>query len=395
MTYFFDDKLLVSLSDKLTTPCYLYDFNLLNDTLKVIESSCARLCKNPTLIHYAVKANNHPRILNFISKSGLGADCVSGGEINEAIQNKFDARHLVFAGVGKLDWEIELGLDKGIYAFNVESIQEIEVINEIAQRLNKIANIFIRINPDIDAKTHKHISTGMHSNKFGISFKSLLNYLPNLINTKNIKFIGLHYHLGSQITDFTVYRDLCLQINEDYAILVNKGINLTDIDLCGGLGVDYVYPEVNPIASFDEYFKTIAQNLSIPKTVKLHFELGRSIIAQSGLLLSKVIFTKTTGNTDFAIIDAGMNDLMRPALYDAEHKIIKLNETQYYDKIPYNIVGPICESTDIFASGVYLPKLRRGDILAVLTSGAYGRVLANTYNSRSLVSEYFIQDYPH
>ncbi|MBY0379966.1 MAG: diaminopimelate decarboxylase [Burkholderiales bacterium] len=390
--YFFNDKILARLLDKLTTPCYLYDLCLLDDTLKAVRLSSTKYSTHPVLIHFAVKANNHPRLLEFISKYQLGADCVSGGEINEALQNKFEAQHIVFAGVGKLDWEIELALNKGIYAFNVESIQEIEVINYLAGKLNKIAKIFIRINPDIDAKTHKHISTGMCSNKFGVNFIDLLNYLPHLAIHKNIKFIGLHYHVGSQITDFTVYRNLCLEINENYAVLANKGINLTDIDLGGGLGVDYVNPEGNPIANFDEYFTTIVQNLFIPKNVKLHFEFGRSIIAQSGLLLSNVIFTKTTGNTNFVIIDAGMNDLMRPALYNAKHKIIKINETNYHNKILYNIAGPICESTDIFASGVYLPRLHRGNTVAILSCGAYGRVLANTYNSRKMVSEYFIQD---
>ncbi|MFO0319338.1 MAG: hypothetical protein ACK5Z5_02915, partial [Neisseriaceae bacterium] len=244
------------------------------------------------------------------------------------------------------------------------------------------------------AKTHKNISTGMHSNKFGISFQDIINYIPNLKRLKNIKLIGLHYHIGSQITDLSVFRDLCIRINDDYQKIQKHHIALTDINIGGGLGVDYQNPEHAPIANFDEYFKIIAQNLNIPNNVSIHFELGRSIIAQSGILLSKVIFTKITANTNFAVIDAGMNDLMRPALYEAHHKI-KLIDSDSFDqpdKQLYNIVGPICESTDIFAHKVSMPFLQRGQFLVIQSCGAYGRVLANTYNSRQIVQEYFIQD---
>lgn len=390
----FDKQFLNSVITSINTPCYLYDLELLDQTISQLKTSCNKYLSRPTKIHYAIKANNHPKILSFIGNYGLGADCVSGGEILEALNNGFAAPHIVFAGVGKLDWEIEVAIKNGIFAFNTESIEEITVINEIAQKLDKIANIFIRINPNIDAKTHKNISTGMHTNKFGVAFQNIIDFLPTLKQLTNVKLIGLHYHIGSQITDLTVYKDLCLTIADNYQEIRQHKIILTDVNIGGGLGVDYNTPKENPIANFDEYINTIAAHLNIPNDISLHFELGRSIIAQSGILLSKVIFTKATGNINFAIIDAGMNDLMRPALYEAKHNIQLINDEEAkYDKKLYDIVGPICESTDIFANNINLPPLKRGDYLSIETCGAYGRVLANTYNSRTIIQEHFAQDF--
>ena len=387
----FDKSYLNDVVKTTQTPFYLYDLNLLKDTITKLKQAYTKYFNHAQNIHYAIKANNNSSILKFISSTNLGADCVSGGEILDAINNGFAHQDIVFAGVGKLDWEIELALNNDVLAFNSESLQEIYVINDIAKNLGKIAKIFIRINPDIDAKTHKHISTGMHCNKFGIGFNEFINALPEILALNNVQLIGLHYHIGSQITDNDVYKNLCLKINEHYTILIKHNLQLTDINLGGGLGIDYNQPDTNTIADFDAYFKTIATHLKLPKEVNLHFELGRSITAQCGVIISKVIFTKTTANTNFAIIDAGMNDLIRPALYEAKHKISTLN-SNITTQNKYSIVGPICESSDVFATELKLPTLNRGDFVIIYSCGAYGRVLANSYNSRELIQEYFINE---
>lgn len=384
----FDKQFLQTLATIHETPCYIYDSTLLQDNLDCAKTECYKYFGDSASIHYALKANDNPDVLSKIKKAGFGIDCVSGGEIEHAIDCGFKVSHIVFAGVGKQDWEIELALNVGIYAFNCESLQEVEVINELARSHDKIARIMLRVNPDIDAKTHKHISTGTYDNKFGITFSDLENFLPKLKSLSQIKLIGLHYHIGSQITDMNVFKELGNVASEHYSILHKNGLTLSDLDLGGGLGVDYEHPRQNPITNFSDYFSVLKNSLSLPIPAKIHFELGRSLVAQCGVMLSKVLFIKNTAGTNFAIIDAGMNDLMRPALYEAKHEILNLsNET---DMEKYHVVGPVCESTDIFAKNLALPKLKRGDIVAVLTSAAYGRVLANQYNRRRMIKEYMI-----
>ena len=387
MTYkVFDKGFLNSLSYE--TPCYLYDKELLSDTLKSAIKHCQNNFGLDAHIHYALKANDNSLVVEYIQQSGLGIDCVSGGEIEHAIYCGVKPADIVFAGVGKLDSEILLGLNVGIYAFICESIQEVTVINEIAALHNKTANIMLRINPDIDAKTHKHISTGTYDNKFGIAFDDLLEFLPQLNTITNLKLIGLHYHIGSQITDMDVFGELANVASLHYKILYEHGIKFTDIDLGGGLGVDYINPITESIPNFEDYFKIFKHNLSLPNPVKIHFELGRSMVAGCGIMLSKVLYIKNTAGTKFAIIDAGMNDLMRPALYEAKHEIINLSDKKTIET--YHIVGPVCESTDIFAKNLAITKLERGDLIAILTSGAYGRVLANQYNRRNMIKEYMV-----
>ena len=389
MTYkIFDNKFLQTFATEQETPCYIYDAKLLQDNLDSAKIECGKQFGSNAAIHYALKANDNTDVLAKIKKAGFGIDCVSGGEIEHAIDCGFKVNHIVFAGVGKQDWEIELALNVGIYAFNCESLQEVEIINELAVAHDKVAKIMLRVNPDIDAKTHKHISTGTYDNKFGITFDDLCGFLPRLQELTQVKLIGLHYHIGSQITDMNVFAELGTVASEHYRILNERGITLSDLDLGGGLGVDYVNPQQNPITKFADYFSTLKNSLSLPNPAKVHFELGRSLVAQCGALLSKVLFIKNTAGTNFAIIDAGMNDLMRPALYEAKHVIVNLNETD--KKEVYHVVGPVCESTDVFAKNLTLPELKRGDVVAILTSAAYGRVLANQYNRRRMIEEYMV-----
>lgn len=375
---------------KYKTPFYLYDKTLLIDTLQIAQDSASSNLKHDFCLHYALKANDNLELLELIHNHKFGIDCVSGGEVRKALNAGFNPNKIVFAGVGKTDAEIRFALKNDIYAFNTESIQEIEIINKIAKSLNLTAQIMIRVNPDVDAKTHKHISTGKYDNKFGITFDDAISFLKNLATYKNINFIGLHYHIGSQITDMKVFQELTFKINQHYAKLQQLKIKITDLNIGGGLGVNYVKPEQNPIADFANYFKIIAANLNVAKDIKLHFELGRSIVAQCGGLISQVIFTKNTAGTNFAIIDAGMNDLMRPALYSAKHKIVKISKSLDQSTSKYNIVGPVCESTDVFAKNLRMKNLERRDKVVIYSAGAYGKVLTNEYNSRAKIKEYWL-----
>lgn len=383
MTYrVFEDSWLNNLD--VVTPCYVYDSQILLDNLTYLNSALTNNLDYEASIHYALKANDNKQLLSFILANNIGVDCVSGGEVRYAYELGFKSEQIVFAGVGKTDDEITNALDTGIYCFNVESYQELEVINQLA--ISNSARVMLRVNPDVDAKTHKNISTGKYDNKFGMHFSQVLEIIDNLDKFPNIKLIGLHYHIGSQICDLSVYKELAQVISAHYKKVSELGVVFSDLNLGGGLGVDYNHPKENPLSDFDSYFKIFNQELKINKAVKLHFELGRSIIAQCGVLLSKVLYTKQTGSTNFVILDAGMNDLMRPALYNANHKIRVLNsstEVGFYD-----VVGPVCESTDVFAKKVSLTNPKRNDKVVIYTAGAYGHVLANTYNRRDKIKEY-------
>ena len=373
----------------LATPCYIYDKQLLHDTFTTAARALKKHFQNGQ-IHYAVNANHHREIIGFAKKHNIGIDCVSGGEVQRALDENVDPSHIVFAGVGKADWEIELALDADIFAFNCESIQEIEVINEFASQHNKIAKICLRINPNIDAQTHHYISTGQFDDKFGISFVETLAWLRSSAkNFANIQIIGLHYHVGSQILNNDVLKKLANTANEHIATLRGLDIQIKHLNFGGGLGIDYETPEKNPITDFDNYFATIADHFKFTDELTIHFELGRSLVAQVGMLLSKVLFTKTTGNTNFAILDAGMTELIRPALYQAKHKIVALVKDGNHLQ-PYHVVGPICESSDVFAKALILPSLIRGDLVAIYSADAYGKVLASEYNLCPTVREYFI-----
>jgi len=372
--------------NNIETPFYYYNLELLNNTLKSLVKESTKYNYN---VHYALKANSNKEILETIKSYGLGADCVSGNEILAAKDIGFSSNDIVFAGVGKSDKEINIALDNNIFCFNCESIPELEVINELAIEKNKIAQVALRINPNVNAKTHHYITTGLEENKFGINRWELDDVISTLSNLKNIKLIGLHFHIGSQITDLSVFKGLCLRVNEIQQWFYSNHIIPEHINVGGGLGVDYENPEKNAIPDFKQFFKIFNDCLELRPQQKLHFELGRAIVAQCGTLLTKVLYVKKGVNTSFAIVDAGMTELLRPALYQAYHKIENLNSTSSINE-RYDIVGPICESSDCFGKALMLPKTSRGDLIAIKTAGAYGEVMASQYNLRDLVKAKYL-----
>lgn len=369
---------------KLETPFYYYDTNLLRETLNKIKEEAGKY--NKFCVHYAVKANANPKILGIIRESGLGADCVSGGEIKAAIKAGFPASKIVYAGVGKTDKEINLGLDYDIFCFNVESIPELEVINELAAAKNKIARVAFRINPDVGAHTHANITTGLAENKFGISIQDMDRVIDLTLEMKNVKFVGLHFHIGSQILDMGDFVALCNRVNELQEKLFARQIIVEHINVGGGLGIDYAHPNRQPIPDFAEYFATYHKHLRLRPQQTLHFELGRSVVGQCGNLITKVIYVKQGTNKQFAIVDGGMTDLIRPALYQAYHKIENLTSEEPAEA--YDVVGPICESSDVFGKAIDLNKVRRGDLIALRSAGAYGEIMASGYNCRPLPQGY-------
>lgn len=374
--------------NSIVTPYYYYDTQLLRKTLEVIKQECEK--HENFHVHYAVKANANPKILRIISQYGFGADCVSGGEIKAAIEAGFPADKVVYAGVGKSDWEINLGLEKGIACFNVESIAELEVIEELAVAANKTANVAFRINPNIGAHTHANITTGLAENKFGIAMQDMENVIEHATTMNNINVVGLHFHIGSQILDMGDFKALCNRINELQVQLDKHHIYVQSINVGGGLGVNYDSPDRQPIPDFKEYFHTYAKHLRLREGQQLHFELGRSVVAQCGSLISRVLYVKQGSHKQFAILDAGMTDLIRPALYQALHKIQNLTSNEPTEV--YDVVGPICESSDVFAKAIDLNKCHRGDLIAIRSAGAYGEIMASAYNCRQLPKGYITED---
>lgn len=374
--------------NSIATPYYYYDTQLLRKTLEVIKQECEK--HENFHVHYAVKANANPKILRIISQYGFGADCVSGGEIKAAIEAGFPADKVVYAGVGKSDWEINLGLEKGIACFNVESIAELEVIEELAVAANKTANVAFRINPNIGAHTHANITTGLAENKFGIAMQDMENVIERATTMNNINVVGLHFHIGSQILDMGDFKALCNRINELQVQLDKHHIYVQSINVGGGLGVNYDSPDRQPIPDFKEYFHTYAKHLRLREGQQLHFELGRSVVAQCGSLISRVLYVKQGSHKQFAILDAGMTDLIRPALYQALHKIQNLTSNEPTEV--YDVVGPICESSDVFAKAIDLNKCHRGDLIAIRSAGAYGEIMASAYNCRQLPKSYITED---
>ena len=374
---------------EIQTPFYYYDTNVLRQTLKTINEEAGK--HEGFEVHYAVKANANPKVLNIICQAGLGADCVSGGEIQAAIKAGFPASKIVYAGVGKSDWEINLGLEKDIFCFNVESIPELEIINELAEKQNKIAQVCFRINPDVGAHTHANITTGLAENKFGIAMRDMEAVIEEAAKMKNIQFLGLHFHIGSQILDMGDFEALCNRINELQNQLEAHHIVVKNINVGGGLGIDYNHPNRQPIPNFKDYFDTYAKKLKLRNGQKLHFELGRAVVGQMGSLITKTLYIKQSTAKQFAIVDAGMTDLIRPALYQAYHKIENISSDEPVET--YDVVGPICESSDVFGKAVDINKAHRGDLIALRSAGAYGEIMASQYNCRQLPKGYITEDF--
>jgi diaminopimelate decarboxylase len=363
------------------TPFYYYEMDLLRETL----SSCSKEAgRYDYFLHYALKANSNPVILSLISRSGYGADCVSGNEIRAALQNGFHPGHIMFSGVGKSDDEIRLALQQKIQSINVESRQEMEVINDLAGAMGLTADISLRIIPNVDARTHRYITTGLEENKFGILPWEFDKVLDKLKKLENLRLIGLHFHIGSQITDLDIFKSLCHRVNEINAWFISNRVFVEIINVGGGLGIDYGDPDKYRIPDFSSYFRVFKNFIELQGNQKLHFEPGRAIIGQCGSLITRALFVKKGVNTRFAIVDAGMNDLIRPALYQSYHKIENLTSNEKPEK--YDVVGPICESSDCFGKAISLPKTSRNDLLAIRSTGAYGQTMASQYNLRDLAA---------
>ena len=373
---------------RLSTPFYYYDTELLRRTLTEIKTEANK--HSNYVVHYAIKANANTKLLKIIHEVGLGADCVSGGEIKAALEAGFPASEIVYAGVGKSDWEINLGLDNEIFCFNVESIPELEVINELAGTKGKVANVAFRINPDVGAHTHSNITTGLAENKFGIAMRDMESIINRALHMKHVKFIGLHFHIGSQILDMSDFVALCRRINDLQNQLEKHGISVRHINVGGGLGIDYEHPDKSAIPDFKAYFDTYAKYLKLRHGQQLHFELGRAVVGQCGSLITRTLYVKQGDTKQFAIVDAGMTELIRPALYQAVHKIENISSNRPTEI--YDVVGPICETSDVFAKGILLNKTYRGDLLAIRSAGAYGEIMASQYNCRKLPKGYTTED---
>lgn len=364
------------------TPFYYYDLALLRQTIAEVRRCAASSPDN--VVHYAIKANFNPLILREISASGLGADCVSGGEIRVALDNGFPPDRIVYSGVGKSDEEILLGLNAGIARFNVESAAELDVISELAVRAGKVAPVSIRVNPNIGAHTHSNITTGLAENKFGVNLEMLDDVVDHARSLPGIEFKGLHFHIGSQILDMSDFVALCNRINDLQQSFDRRGVKIGDINVGGGLGVDYFHPDRFPVPDFAGYFDVFRKHLKMRRGQKLHFELGRSLVAQCGSLICRVLYVKEGTTRRFAIIDGSMTELIRPAMYHAHHAIQNLSATPDRPVLKYDVVGPVCESSDVFDKGVELPECRRGDIIAIRSAGAYGESMSSNYNCRPL-----------
>ncbi len=374
----FSDKDIAHFSN-LETPFYYYDLNLLHDTLETCSNAANTYHFH---VHYAMKANFNDKVLAKIKETGFGADCVSGGEVRKAIESGFAKNKVVFAGVGKSDREINYALDQDIFCFNVESLQELQVINDLAEKKQKIAKVAIRINPNVDAHTHANITTGLDENKFGINSWDMPAAADILNVSANLEFVGIHFHIGSQITNLDVYKNLCVRVNEFAAWFEDKGFTVKILNVGGGLGIDYHHPNAQ-IPNFEAYFKIFSDFLDIKPHQEVHFELGRALVGQSSSLISRVLYVKNGKKKNFIVLDAGMTELMRPALYQAYHQIENLS--QQSNAVKYDVVGPICESTDCFGKEVALPETFRNDLIAIRSTGAYGEVMASNYNLRDAI----------
>ncbi|HPM89462.1 MAG TPA: diaminopimelate decarboxylase [Tenuifilaceae bacterium] len=361
------------------TPYYQYDLQLLRQTL---DAATREANKYGYTLHYAVKANANPVILNEISSYGLGADCVSGNEIFAALSGGFNPKGIVFAGVGKTDEEIELAIARGIYCIHCESVQELMTIQKIASAMQTTANVALRVNPNVDAHTHKHITTGTMANKFGLTVEEARRIIKNFDRYSNLNLFGLHFHIGSQITEMNVFEELAQRVNELQHDFYANG-KPAYLNLGGGLGINYQNPDSELIPPFMNYFDVFARNLNRNSWQSIHFELGRSLVGQCGKLVTRVLYTKKMGSKNFAIVDAGMNALIRPALYGAYHRIVNTS-TSSSKMERYEVVGPLCESTDILGTNVLMPVTQRNDVLEVLSCGAYAEAMSSRINLRDI-----------
>ncbi len=364
------------------TPFYFYDIALLRQTL---ESVTMEAKKYGYFLHYAIKSNFDEYLLSIIREYGLGVDCASGNEVAKAVEAGFDPKTIVYAGVGKSDKELRYALSLGLQSINAESVQELEVLNDLAGQMGIKAEVCMRVNPDIDPRTNHCIDTGQADSKFGISYEELQGKSEWIKSLPNLRIKGMHIHIGSQIRELHVFENMCRKANSIYNWLVENGFNIEMVDCGGGLGVNYDVPENEPIPNFASMFSIVHNYLRVGDA-EVHFEFGRSIVAQCGELITRVLFNKTTATgRRLLIVDASMTQLIRPMLYGSYHNIE--NITASTDEVPrekYTIVGTACESTDVFGENYTMRASRRGDLLTVKSAGAYGMSMASRYNLHDL-----------
>lgn len=363
---------------RLPTPSFFYDLDVLEETIEEIVTN-----RQEIDVFYSFKANSNVEILKFIRDKGLGAEVVSIGELNLALDLGF--KKIVMSGVGKTDEQIEKAIIHNIDSINIESIQEIQVVNEIAKNLRRKAKVSLRINPNVDPLTHKAITTGLSENKFGINFEHLDKALDLIRKSEYLEFVGLHFHIGSQITSMSVFKNLVIRVNEIYEYVMERNFDVKLLNLGGGLGIDYHNPDSIP--NFKSYFETIRKFVKVHS--KICVEPGRAVVGQCGTLISKVLFKKETVGKEILIIDTGMNHLIRPALYEAFHLIQNLSKIEEKSEFLYDVHGPICESTDCFAKNILLPFTERGDYLIIRSAGAYGETMMSDYNLRGKPYTFF------
>lgn len=367
----------------LSTPFYYYDISILENNLKLLSNCIEDFNK----VHFSVKSNTNPKLLNLIKSYGLGIDAVSSNEIKHCLELGFDSKDVVFAGVGKSDQEIEYAIKNNISYFNAESIQEIEVINAISNKLSRRTNVSIRINPNIKTDTHKKIQTGSSDDKFGIDLNDLY-YIPKLNNLENIRITGIHFHIGSQLINLKPFNELCETSNDVLNYLKENGLKIKNINVGGGLGINYENPEKNLLSNFKDFISLFNKKIKKEKGQFIDFELGRSIVGQCGFLISKILYSKKSYDRNFLILDSGMNNLIRPALYNSRHKISNIT-SKHKSFLNYDVVGPICESSDTFAKDYKLIKSNRGDLIVIHSCGAYGESMSSNYNLRDNINSYY------
>ena len=373
------------LAEKVGTPFYCYSTATLERHYKVFAGALPA----GSLIAYAAKANDNLAVLKTLARLGAGADVVSGGELAKALAAGIPAGKIVFSGVGKTREEMRSGLDAGIYQFNVESEPELVALNEVALSMGTRAPITLRVNPDVDAKTHAKITTGTSETKFGIPFAHARQVYAHAASLKGIEIVGVDVHIGSQITDLEPFETAFTRVGDLIRDLRADGHVITRLDMGGGLGVPYENNNTPPPdpAAYGAMVTRVTRDFGC----KLSFEPGRLIAANAGVLVSRVIYVKRGDAKTFLIIDAGMNDLVRPAMYDAWHEIVAVSEPAPGSPRPkYDVVGPVCETSDLFASGRALPELKSGDLVAILSAGAYGAVMAGDYNARPRAAEVLV-----
>jgi diaminopimelate decarboxylase len=364
----------------------VYDVDLLKSSIAEVQS---QINGHNYHVNYAIKANYNEKLLKVIADAGLGADCVSGQEIKWALEAGFESQNVVFAGVGKTDEEILYAITNNIKIIHCEGFQEALAVNDIAKSIGLSVDVALRLNPNVNASTHEKITTGLKENKFGFSVIELNRLIASKKELTHLNIKGLHFHIGSQITDMTVFDSLCTKINELITFYKDNFDEFSYLNVGGGLGIDYDSPSSNLIPDFQNYFRVFKRGLDL-NNVEINFELGRSIVGQCGKLLTKVLYVKDSETKRFAVVDAGMTELLRPALYDAYHQI-EFNGVSFKDNdVLYDVVGPICESSDCLGVDVKLPVLKRGDMLTVRSCGAYAESMRLNYNGRKVIKSVYL-----